>query len=220
MKSLFFKLLVFIVILFGGNYWHLWYKLGPSIIKDILKRITGKKEKKIRVKNPKIEKFLGQLNYRNFYIIESPIAFGMAHPFSKDVVVSSKIYNSSNFNLLKYVLAHEIAHKKQGNTKTGVIFFLLAILTLVMAEYFWQISIWFTIILALVLGRIAFYGQRKFEDMADKETARIIGKENFFKAIHDLFILNGNSLGKGGFWKEKLLFSRDLPGRINNIKKI
>jgi Zn-dependent protease with chaperone function len=136
MKNLLLNLIIFITVLLGSNYWRIWNKLGPSIVKDIFQRIKGKKGKLAKIKDREIEKFLKKLNYQDFYVLKSSTAFGMAHPLSKEVIVSSKIYESGNFNLIKYALAHEIAHKKQGNTKAGVIFFFSSTLIWFIAEYF------------------------------------------------------------------------------------
>lgn len=221
MKNFFLNLTIFIVALFGSNYWHLWYKLGPSIAKDILKRIRGKKEKLIKIKNPQIEKFLEKLNYKDFYVIKSPIAFGMAHPFSKEVIISSKIYESGNFNLIKYVLAHEIAHKRQGNTRVGVIYFIFCLVCFFLIYITFHSPISIIILLAIFLARIGFWSQIKYENMADRETARILGKKNTAKAIHDIFLFHKdkNPFRKRNWLENQLYIGRDYPRRLENIQK-
>lgn len=208
---------LFNFVLFASIYWHLWYKLGPSIVKDIFKRLVERKEKIGKV-DPEIRKFLKKMNYPHFYVIESSLGYGMAHPFSKEVVISSKICETKNLNLIKYVLAHEIAHKRQGNTKIGVIYFSFGIVSFLTIYCFFRPPLWITVFWALILGIIASYGQRKFEDLADLEVARILGKENVIRAIRDLFILNGKPLIKRTVLKDKPIFSRDFSGRVKIIK--
>lgn len=221
MKSIILNFAIFVVVLFGSNYWHLWYKLGPSILKDILNRIRGKKEKLAKIRNPKIEKFLKKLNYQDFYVIKSPIAFGMAHPLSKEVVISSKIYESGNFNLIKYVLAHEIAHKRQRNTRIGIIYFIFCIVCFLLIYFRSNFSLLINILLAIFLGRIGSWGQIKFEDMADRETARILGKKNTAKAIHDIFLYHTDKdpFRKRNWLENQFFIGRDYPRRIENIQK-
>lgn len=207
---------LFIFVALTTVYWHLWYKLGPSMVRDILKR-TGGGKRQIEHKNSAIEGFLGKLNYKNFYVIDSPIAFGMAQPLSKSVLVSSKIWDSGNINLIKYVLAHETAHKKQGNTKFGVVFFFFWIVCFSLIYLKFEPPLLLVIFWAFIVGRLAMFAQRKFEDIADIEVARVLGKENTAQAIKDIFILNKTPLGKRNWWWDKLVINRDYPGRMKTI---
>lgn len=207
----------FVFIMFATAYWQLWFKLGPSILKDIFKRMFGKGKNKVEVKNPEIATFLEKLNYRYFYIIDSKITYGLAHPFSKEVVVSSKIYNSGNTNLIKYVLAHEVAHKRQHNTKIGVIFFSLLALCFLFVYSRFHPSLEIIFLWAFIVGRIAMWGQKKFEDLADRETVKILGKENTIRAIKDLFILKKGSLAKRSWFWNQLIVNRDYPNRLKTI---
>lgn len=216
MINLLLNLGLFTFVMFTTVYWHLWYKLEPSILRDILKRIMGKK-RRIESKNSEIEKFLEDLDYRHFYVIESSIAYGMAHPFSREVIISSKIYDTGNINLIKYVLTHEIAHKRQNNTKIGVIFFSFWIVVFLLVYSKLHLSLVTILLWAFIIGRIAMAGQRKFEDLADREAARILGKENTVRAIKDIFTLNNNPLTKRSWWWDKLVINRDYPGRMMAI---
>jgi Zn-dependent protease with chaperone function len=203
--------------MFATIYWHLWYKLGPSLAKELLNRAKGKK-RKIKIKNSEIEKFLKELDYEHFYVIESEVAYGMAHPLNKEVLISSKIYDSGNTNLIKYVLAHEVAHKRQGNTKGGVVYFTFWIICFLIVYLKFHPFLTITLLRAFIVGRIAMFFQRKFEDMADREAARILGKEKVAQAIKDIFILNKTSLEKRSWWWDKLVINRDFPSRMKAIR--
>jgi hypothetical protein len=54
--------------------------------------------------------------------------------------------------------------------------------------------------------------------MADREAARILGKEKVAQAIKDIFILNKTSLEKRSWWWDKLVINRDFPSRMKAIR--
>lgn len=216
MKKIIIETFFYFLLILTFTYWHLWYKLGPSIIKNLFKRITGKEVKEKEVYQPQIEKFLKKLNYKNFTVVESPVAFGVAF-LTNTVVVSSKIYEAQNLNLIKYVITHEVAHLRLNQRRKFVVIYSLCLVLFLLIRTTFSVSTFLIFLLSLIAGRIMLQISRIFEDEADLATAKILGTENVARAIKDLFVLNKKSFKKGSRFRNFYLVNRDFPDRMKAI---
>lgn len=216
MKTIVIETVAYFLLTLVFTSWHLGYRLGPSLIKHLFKRIFGRGAKARIVNNPAIGKFLQKLNYKHFTVVESPVAFGVAFP-TNTVVVSSKIYETQNLNLIKYVLAHEVAHLRLNQRKKWVVFYFLCLVLFLLICLTFPLSIFSILLLAFVTGQIILRISRFFEDEADLASAKILGKENVALAIKNLFILNKKSFRRRSWFRHFYLVNRDFPDRLKAI---
>jgi len=215
-KESFSKLTLFFLFTLVFVYWPMWFKLGPSVARYLVQKISGKKRKIKKFFDPEAEKFLTKLGYSfsKLMIVDSPKAFGMALPTGK-VVISSKIYQSENLNLIKYIIIHEIAH--MGQRLRWTIFYPLSLLLFLLVANNFSLTIYSIALLAFFQSQIILQISRGFEDEADRVAAEVLGKEKVAKAVLDLFKINKNSLEKRHWLKKLIFLNRDFPDRMKAI---
>lgn len=216
MKKIIIETIFYFLFTFTFIYWHLWYKLCPSIIKHLSKKISGQGTKAKIVHNPVIGRFLKKLKYKNFTVVESPVAFGVAFP-TNTVVVSSKIYETQNLNLIKYVLAHEVAHLRLNQRRKWVVFYLICLVLFLSISITFSLSTFLILLLSFIASQIILQISRIFEDETDLATTKVLGKEKVARAIKDIFVLNKNSFKKRSWFRNFYLVNRDFPDRMRAI---
>ena len=148
-------------------------------------------------------------------------------PFSKTILIGEKLKNNMTENNLLSIIYHEIGHLKLNhlakNYFINIILSLISILIFFIREYYFgkeEFSVFEPLsifILGLSIGICFWYipgkVQYKSELEADYFASKIVGAENYEKALMELDLLSNGDVSKGGITHPK------LSKRIENIYK-